>query len=168
MIHVGIDNGTSGAIAAIYPDGTYSIAAMPVKKIGDLEFIDANELAKLLIALKREDDVAVVFEQGQKNPMFGTKGNFANGYSFGVVLTALELSAVRHRVVNPATWQKIVLKDVRTGKGGDTKGASILIAKRLFPGIDLKRTDRSRKDDDGFADALCMAEFGRLEMARSV
>jgi len=41
------------------------------------------------------------------------------------------------------------------------KNSSIEVAKRLFPGIDLRRTERSRKDDDGLAEALLMAEYAR-------
>ena len=36
-----------------------------------------------------------------------------------------------------------------------------LSCKRLFPGVNLKATERCRKDHDGIAEALLIAEYGR-------
>ena len=57
-------------------------------------------------------------------------------------------------------WQKDILKGVPHGPG-ETKSASITVAKRLFGGVSLKRTAKCRKDCDGMADALLLAEYGR-------
>jgi len=38
---------------------------------------------------------------------------------------------------------------------------SIVAAHRIFPDVSLKRSSRSLKDDDNFADSLLMAEYGR-------
>jgi hypothetical protein len=46
-------------------------------------------------------------------------------------------------------------------QGDDTKQRSIIAAKRLFPEVSLRRTERSRKDDDGISDAILLAEYGR-------
>lgn len=43
----------------------------------------------------------------------------------------------------------------------DNKKMSIVAAHRIFPDVSLKRTNRSLKDDDNFADSLLMAEYGR-------
>ena len=41
------------------------------------------------------------------------------------------------------------------------KNTSIEVCKRLFPGVNLKATDRCKKDHDGMAEALLIAEYGR-------
>jgi hypothetical protein len=49
-----------------------------------------------------------------------------------------------------------MLRDV-----GSAKGAAVLVAQRLFPGVNLRLTPRARKDHDGAAEALLLAEHAR-------
>jgi len=163
MNFIGIDNGTSGAIAVLDPQGeVLEMFKMPVTKVGDAVFIYAMGLCEMI---ERHPSTYVVAEQGQKNPMFGTKGNFANGYSFGVVKTILDLTGRPHVLINPKTWQKIIFKDIRRGPNDSTKNLSCEFARRRWPSISLLATARSKKPDDGLADALCLAEYGRLTFA---
>ena len=60
-------------------------------------------------------------------------------------------------VVSPTSWTKEMLR----GVPGDGKGRNILAAKRLFPDVDLRKSDRARVDHDGICDALLICEFGR-------
>jgi hypothetical protein len=87
----------------------------------------------------------------------GTIANFNRGVAQG---WAWMLAAFRipHELVLPQSWQRTMLAGL---PGPDTKTRSILGAKRAWPGVSLLRTERSRKDDDGFADALWLAEHGR-------
>jgi hypothetical protein len=169
---VGIDNGTSGALASVKSDGTVELLSMPVRKVGDASFIDAVEVECWLTRHYCESEVAlrVTFEQGQKQPKFGTKGNFANGYSFGVVQTVLDLMAarglVRFQCVNPRTWQKMLFADLRGLAKGNTKGAAIELCRRRFPATNLVPT-RCRNPHDGWADALCLAEYSRLTLPQA-
>lgn len=155
--YVGIDNGTSGALAALMGNEVVLLERMPVVEIGKDTFIDETALAEML---GRFPGSQVVFEQGQKNPLFGTKGNFANGYSFGVVQTVLRLGRHTYTNVNPRTWQKDVFKDMRGTGGGDTKGASLEFCRRTFPQVNLIPKG-CRKEHDGLADALCMAWWAK-------
>jgi hypothetical protein len=41
------------------------------------------------------------------------------------------------------------------------KTASIVVAKRLFPNVNLARTEKSKTPDSGLADALLIAEYAR-------
>jgi hypothetical protein len=63
-----------------------------------------------------------------------------------------------HELVHPRRWQSLMHAGT---PGQNTKQRSILAAQRLFPDVELRRTQRSRKADDGFAEALLLAEFGR-------
>jgi len=168
IIYIGIDNGITGAVAKIYPDGKITLSKMPIKKIFGVEYIDETQLINLLT----EDGLGclVVFEQGQKNPMFGTKGNFSNGYSFGVVNTVLSLGGIPHILINPRTWQGVIFKDIKgrlknkkNANGITTKEASIEVCRRLYPSISLYPTPRHKKPCDGFADALLMATYAKWE-----
>lgn len=169
---IGIDNGISGALAAITVDSVLDVIDMPTLKTGTSTFIDANALDAWLTkhagwARLEGGSVRVTFEQGSKQPKFGTVGNFSNGYSFGVVKTILDLQAKRGNLVfqcvDPRTWQKVMFQGLRgTGKG-DTKGASIEICHRLWPTFSLV-PPRCRTPHDGWADALCMAEFSARTM----
>jgi hypothetical protein len=38
------------------------------------------------------------------------------------------------------------------------------VCEKLFPGVDLRATERSRKPSDGLAEALLMAEYARRRM----
>lgn len=152
--YIGIDNGISGAIAIL--DDVPRVCLMPTYKVGVSEFIDPTELMEILLSV---DDPFVVFEQGQKNPLFGTKGNFSNGYSFGVVNAVLKLGKIPHTLVNPKTWQKVMFKDIKKDKG--TKGASIEVCGRLYPNLCIK-TERMMKPHDGMADAVMMATYGKM------
>lgn len=63
-----------------------------------------------------------------------------------------------YTIVTARDWQRVMFAGL--GKVEDTKAASILIAKRLFPEVDLQPGE-CRTDQDGLSDALLIAEYGR-------
>jgi hypothetical protein len=71
---------------------------------------------------------------------------------------ALWTLEIPHQVVHPSTWKKEMFRDAAYKKG---KGASILAAKRLFPSVSLRLTEGAKKDSDGAAEALLLAEYAR-------
>lgn len=60
-------------------------------------------------------------------------------------------------LVTPQKWKK------EFQITGD-KNSSIAICKRLFPDIDLRRTERCRKDDDGMIESFLLAEYARRKL----
>jgi len=66
---------------------------------------------------------------------------------------------IPYTIVPPREWQKVMLSGV--SKKLNTKAASILIAKRLYPGVSLRATERCTTDHHGMSDALLIAEYGR-------
>lgn len=66
-------------------------------------------------------------------------------------------------IVRAHTWQVAMFAGL--GKVQDTKAASILIAKRLFPEVNL-RPDNCRTDQCGLSDALLLAEYGRRQLSQ--
>jgi hypothetical protein len=105
-----------------------------------------------------------MIEQLQPMPMEkgGTLANYARGRSLGVLEALCVAHKLSYQLVRPQAWQKVMLAGV---EGQDTKARSIIAAGRLFPKVSLMRTERSKKPDDGFADALLIAEYARRNHA---
>ena len=79
---------------------------------------------------------------------------FNFGKNFGFILGLLTQAFIPYELVTPQKWKK------EFGVTRD-KNTSIAVAKRLFPKADLKRTARCRKEHDGMAEALLIAEWKR-------
>lgn len=163
LLSIGIDNGISGSIAAIeFSEGVrpkvVMCRLMPTITVGKNEYIDEGALLRELKAGDNYKNVVVAFEIGQRNPLFGTKGNFSNGYSYGVVKTVVRLMGVPHIEVNPKTWQKVIFQDIK-GADMSTKDASIEYCRRMYPEQTLLPSPRCSKKHDGMADALCIASY---------
>lgn len=170
---MGIDNGVSGAIAIIHPDGEIEVGKMPTIEAGKRTLLDDIKIRNTLNKARGGttsfmdrphpsllDPMHVVFEQGQLQPLFSCKTNFAQGYSFGVIATILRQNAIPATAVNPKDWMKEMHLGVR-GKGDDTKTASLEACRRLYPHVSLLPTPRCTKPDDGMAEALLMATWGK-------
>ena len=175
-IFVGIDPGKQGAIAWISMSPsrpvtgirpTPLIRAKQGKDQYDLVAIcklfqmpAADRVIRELFFDSADDQVFVTVEESRSIPAnikAGSLAQFNRGVSTGWLwmLTAL---LIPHQVVSPKNWQKVMLAGT---PGKDTKQRSIMAAQRLFPDVSLKRTGRAKKDDDGFSDALLLAEYGR-------
>ena len=175
MIFVGIDPGKKGAIGFIFPwTQRVTVRPMPILPAGVLngkrrgrDEYDLTDIRTILRGLEHSADydisprgIFVTVEKSQPMPPTvkgGTVANFNRGVCRGWewMLVALQIS---YQLVAPVTWQR----QMHAGTpGADTKQRSLIAAKRLFPDVSLKRTERSRKDDDGCADAILLADFGR-------
>lgn len=95
-------------------------------------------------------------------------------FSFGYVCGATEAMLIAHDIpytkVNPKKWQKemwegipVQKKPSSSGKTmvNDTKLMSLMAAKRLFPEVDLRASNRSKIPHDGKVDSLLLAEYCR-------
>ena len=89
--------------------------------------------------------------------MGGGKANHARGQA---ILWPAMLAAFRipYLLVRPQEWQRAMMLGF---PGKDTKARSVAIARATWPAVSLLRTTLSRVEDDGLADALLMAEYGR-------
>lgn len=97
--------------------------------------------------------------------------------------TILEMCCVALKIpmtlVAPKTWQKEIWEGVpiqkkSTGertKSGEmkekvlTKETTLLAISRLFPNVDLRKSERSKNPDDGIFDSLALAEYGRRKFS---
>lgn len=167
MIFTGIDPGKRGGLAFIVslangPNwGVVGVDAMPIIP-GRKKSRDEYDLVAIRDWLRRRMERASIFVTVEKSqplpPKFGGGiANYQRGCSTGWawMLTAL---SIPYQLVAPRTWQKVMHAGT---SGADTKQRSIIAAQRLFPHVDLRRSEKSRKLDDGLADALLLAEYGR-------
>lgn len=143
MTFIGIDPGQSGAIAVIAADGAVSISSYD-KSL----YIDA------LIAAMLDDKVLCILEHVSSMPKQGVASTFKFGENFGWLQGVLDTIGMPYELVRPQRWKKMF-------SCTSDKNTSIAVAKRLFPGVSLKRTPHCSKDDDGMAEALLMAEYAR-------
>jgi hypothetical protein len=148
-----MDNGVSGALCILRPDGPVFLKTPTIEQ-GGRTYIDVVVLSKVLRTI---DDPFMGVEQTQLNPTFGAKGNHSQGRSEGAIDAVLKLLAIPHIMVPPRTWMKEMHLGIRRADQ-DTKSASIEACSRLFPGVDLVPPG-CRKPSDAFADSLLIAIY---------
>jgi len=154
-VFVGVDPGKSGSMAVLYiaGDGYHVLVLRP---FGEAEFLaelrNVERLAKSGVVVK-----AVVEHVGGM-PGQSAPASFNFGDNFGFTRGLLTALGIPYELVRPQKWKKEF-------SCTSDKNTAIDVAKRLFPGVDLKRTPRCQKDDDGHAEALLMAEYARRRLA---
>ena len=148
MVFIGIDPGKSGAMAII-----------DRRKKGEeqifLYHFDADAYRDALINLAADPmDCRCVVERVTAMPGQGVTSMFSFGENFGFIQGLLTAYSIPFELVRPAKWKK------EFGCTKD-KNTSVAVAQRLFPQVSFLRTERCKKPDDGFAEALLMAEYAR-------
>ena len=158
MVIIGIDPGKSEAVAAISQE-THEVLhkeITPMIRVGKTKReYDLQGMTNILSQLS-ESGSKVFIERQQSRPGQGVSSMFTTGKGYGMWLGICAGLRIPIEVVSPVSWTKEVLR----GVPGEGKGRSILAAKRLFPGEDLRKSDRAKVDHDGICDALLIAEYG--------
>ena len=145
MFFIGVDVGKRGAIGVIPKDDPTAYQVFPY----------SDEKLKEVCETYSGNCKAIV-EQVHSFPRDSNQGAFNFGCSFGFVQGMLTAFGIPYQLVPPQKWQK----EYSLGSKTD----SIETAKRLFPGINLLPTERSRKESDGMSDAILICEYGRRHM----
>jgi hypothetical protein len=101
----------------------------------------------------RDCEALVVLENIHSMPKQGVASSFSFGKGFGMWLGIIAAFKLPMELVSPQRWKKEILVDM-----GQGKDASRFKAIALFPSI---AEQLSRKKDDGRAEALLLAEYGR-------
>ena len=141
MICIGIDAGKNGALAVIHA--------------GSVEIIPFDAYAYLDVLYRvDETDAVCCLERVNAMPKQGVVSMFNFGMNFGLIQGLLMANQIRYELVSPQKWK-------REFEVTSDKNTSIAVCKRLFPTVSLKRTINSKKDDDGLAEALLLAEYAR-------
>ena len=144
MTYIGIDPGANGAICAIDDKGAILAS----------EVFDPDVLVSTVRFLCENGQASCVLEKVGAMPGQGVVSMFRFGENYGYIQGVLRCFCVPYELVTPGKWKK------EFSVTGD-KNTSIMVCKRLFPGAVLKRTEKCKKDHDGLAEALLMAEYAR-------
>lgn len=144
MTYIGIDPGKSGALAMIDGDIAFAIPFDETKYIAELQTVDPRQAAACL-------------EYVHAMPNQGTRSMFSFGQNYGWLQGVLTVLRIPYELVAPRKWKGAF------SVTGD-KNSSIAVCKRLFPSVNLLKTERCRTAHDGMAEALLMAEYARRKM----
>ena len=143
MIYIGIDPGLKGGWSVIDDNGTaVSHFWNTANFISDMKTL-------------QEKNCRCVLEQVAAMPKQGVVSMFKFGEEFGMIEGILMALGIPYQLVRPMVWKKdfsLLHQD---------KDKSIETAQKLFPGVNLIPTERSRKESDGMAESLLMAEYAR-------
>lgn len=156
MIYIGIDPGLDGGIAFVNDDSFVELFKTPV--IGGRDY-DIQEMKRILTSHFISNTLFCTIENQISMPGQGLTSTLQTGKGFGIWLGLLAGLEVPYQVVGAKQWQAKLFTGISSKL--DTKARSEIIAKRLFPGADFRRSDRARVANDGLTDAACIAEYGR-------
>jgi hypothetical protein len=166
--YIAIDPGSKGFITIRHDNGLFEF--IPI------EGCNIHNLALKFQQLHISKDVFAVMEE--VHAIFGSsaKATFAFGEINGLLKGLLIATGIPYQLVQPKTWQKeiwinqdmvvehkkVVVKGVeQSRKEVNTKQTSFNAAKRLFPDIDLRKSERCRNWDDNKVDSLLLCEYAR-------
>jgi crossover junction endodeoxyribonuclease RuvC len=150
-IYVGIDPGADGGIATITVGEKEIATAWPYsnEKLVELCFAIAD--------ISGEMKVTTCLEKVGAMPGQGVTSMFNFGKNVGFIEGVLSANYIPYQTVPPQKWKKEY-------SISSDKNKSIEVCKKLFPSVNLKRTDKCKKDHDGMAEALLMAEYARRNL----
>ena len=146
MIYIGVDPGKNGGIAIL----SDTIKDVTVRVFSEDELL---HICKTFRKTFNEDCICYL-EHVHAMPKQGVSSTFNFGMNFGFIQGVLKAYEIPYELVTPQKWKKEF-------SCTSDKNTSIEVCKRLFPGVNLKATDRCKKDHDGIAEALLIAEYGR-------
>jgi hypothetical protein len=161
-VHIGIDPGKNGGIF-FYEKGSYLFKQIPL--IGK-EF-DVKALSDIFSEYSEYFCYAVIEDV---HSIFGASAGatFDFGFGCGLLEGILVSHGIPYTKVQPKKWQAEMFEGIplqqkpsSTGKTvqKDTKRMAEMAAKRLFPSIDLRMSDKCKKSHDGKVDALLICEY---------
>ena len=151
MIYIGVDPGKNGGYAVIAKSETGQ--TVKVYPWDDVFFVcEMNALASMT------DGIVAAVEKVGAMPGQGVTSMFNFGKSAGYIEGVLSALGISYQLVMPKRWK------AEFTLNGKDKAASIAVCRRLFPDVNLRPTQRCRKDSDGMAEAVLIAEFAKRKL----
>lgn len=152
MIYIGIDPGSkSGAYAILGSDNSVKVFPWDNDRF-------VSHMRTLTIIRDVDDEkVMAVVEKVNAIHGQGISSTWAFAENFGYIQGVLHAFGIPFQLVPPRVWKKEFSLT-------SDKAKSIEVCHRLFPDVSLKRTERSRVDDNNFAESVLIAEYARRKM----
>jgi len=156
MIYIGIDPGKNGGMALLDDDRITNAGCEIPLAMDDFHAYRFYQIIRDWTTGCSK--VIFVLEKVHSMPKQGVVSTFTFGRIYGEIRGILRSLNLPLLEPAPQVWKKLVLHGM-DWKGN--KAASIYFAGEKYPEIDLK-PGRKRTPHDGIADAVCLAEYGRL------
>ena len=156
-IYCGVDNGLTGGLAVIQGNKVIELLTMPTI-VGSNDRNEYDILAIIKTLEKYQKDSTLVIEKAQAMPKLGTVQAFSFGKLYGIMLGLASALKMRHVIIHSRTWQKEMFRDI---SAENTKQASVIIAKQLYPEQTFLATERSKKAHIGLTDAILIATYAQ-------
>ena len=169
---LGIDPGVGGAYAVVEErDGKDIVVACDVLPTAEtLQGKDQVDQLALQEALRRHAPYCLAaVEQVGTRPGEGPVGAFTFGRVVGRIETVLVLNGWAAITPTPQVWKRVILTGGGVTLAGDRQGQkrqAIEYVKGRFPGLDLKKSSKSKVDHDGKAEAVCLALYALTYLRR--
>lgn len=141
-VYIGIDPGASGGFAFISDHGAVTFPW------------DNTEFIRTMRTFPHDMDIIAYVEKVGAMPQNGSVSMFSFGKAAGFIEGVLSAMQIPYQLVPPQKWKK------EYSLGSD-KAKSIEVCERLFPKVNLLRTERCTTKHDGMAEALLIAEYAR-------
>ena len=148
MVYIGIDPGKNGGFAVIANPFSYA------KPMDEKSFVDEM---RILSNSFDTTDMRCCLEKVGAMPGQGVTSMFTFGAGYGFLQGVLTAFGIPFQLVPSQTWKKAFSLN-------SDKQTSIEVCRRLFPNVNLYRTERCKKPHDGMAEALLMAEYARRKL----
>jgi len=164
---LGCDPGLDGAFVALKDDGSFIKGwIMPVfelkkKKGGTKREIDLLSLRNIMREFKQSAgdlSIHLYLEQSSPMPGEGTVSSAKAGKGFGYIEAMVFCHDIPYSLVHPRKWTTRI--HAGTSPDLDAKARSRQVVARLYPGLDLRATERCRNQHEGLVDALLIARYG--------
>jgi hypothetical protein len=117
-----------------------------------------REMLDTIEKLAETYTMIAVVEQVHSMPHQGVASTFSFGTNYGMILGALEAIGIPYVTCAPGKWQKFICEAV--DKAPNTKQMHYNAARRLFPNMDFRRSERCRIYDDNKVDSTLICEYG--------
>ena len=160
-LFIGLDPGLTGALACLDSCGVALwVHEMPLQQDRrGKRTIDTLKVATYLHEWREAGSVALIaIEQVHARPTDARNALWTFAFNTGKLHALLDLLGLPTEEVTPQTWKEEILRD--TDK---SKEAAVGYARSRWPNIPLVLPG-CRKAHDGLAEALALAEWGRLRI----
>ena len=166
---IGIDPGKDGGIVVLYEDNHVETFFIP--KIANK--VDVRQLHEIFYTLFNCDESYIIIEKVHALYKSSASATFSFGYTCGLIEGLIVGNNYRYSMITPKEWQKEMFAGIdpiykpskKKGKGTlETKKMSEIAYKRLYPTIDLYKTEKGNKSKnvhDGLVDALLIATYAK-------
>lgn len=152
---IGCDPGKSGAIVTIQGD---EVTKYLYPMIGTSTEYDIQGIRDIFKTFDK-DNCHVVIENVHAIAGGSAKANWS--FSRGKALLEVLCIAfdLPFTMVNPKAWQKLIHQGIPKM---EAKDMTLMAIKRLYPEVDLRKSERAKKPHDGIYDALGMAHYAKM------